>query len=247
MNTLDARLEREQQFHDQRYRNSSRDRQNEFYFILDQAYWQSWDRISGYARDATVLEIGCGSRPMALQLAPIAKRVIGIDISSVAIEQATRQAEQSPVANSSFEVMNAEALEFPDASFDFVFGYGVVHHLDIARSLGEIARILRPGGHAVFWEPLGHNALINWYRRRTPGARTVDEHPLKRHDLAVARALFSSVDVRFHGLSSLVLIPFRRKPWAPSALPILDRLDRVALALPGIRWLAWYSTLVLSR
>jgi SAM-dependent methyltransferase len=143
--------------------------------------------------------------------------------------------------------MNAEALAFPDASFDLVFGYGVIHHLDIARSFCEIARVLRPGGHAVFWEPLGHNGLINWYRRRTPGARTVDEHPLKRRDLAVAHALFSGVDVRFHGLSSLALIPFRGRSWAPSALPLLERLDRVALALPGIRWLAWFSTLVLSR
>jgi SAM-dependent methyltransferase len=247
MTDLDARLEREQQYHDHRYKTSSRDHQNEFYFILDRAFRQSWERISTYARDAAVLEIGCGARPVTLQLAPIARRAVGIDISGVAIEQATEQAALSRFANLSFEVMNAEALEFPDASFDLVFGYGVIHHLDIARSFCEIARVLRRGGHAVFWEPLGHNLLINWYRRRTPDARTVDEHPLKRHDFAVARALFSSVDVGFHGLSSLALIPFRDKSWAPSTLPVLERLDRVALALPGIRWLAWYSTLVLSR
>src|SRR6266699_810528 len=97
MTDLDARLEREQQFHNHSYKNASRNHQNEFYFILDHAFRQSWERISTYARDAAVLEIGCGSRPMALQLAPIARRAVGIDISSVAIEQATRQAEQSPV------------------------------------------------------------------------------------------------------------------------------------------------------
>src|SRR5262252_1861583 len=102
MDTLDARLEREQRYHDQQYTTSSRDHQNEFYFILDRAFRQSWDLISAYARDATVLEIGCGARPMALSLAPIARRVIGIDISNVAIEQATRQMDQSPVANSYF-------------------------------------------------------------------------------------------------------------------------------------------------
>jgi len=168
MTDLDGRLEREQQYHDHRYKNSSRDHQSEFYFILDHAFRQSWDRISAYARDAAVLEIGCGARPMALQLAPIARQAAGIDISSVAIEQATRQAEQSPVANLSLEVMNAKVLEFADASFDLVFGYGVIHHLDVARSFCEIARVLRPGGHAVFWEPLDHNVLINWYRQQTP-------------------------------------------------------------------------------
>ena len=36
-------------------------------------------------------------------------------------------------------------------------------------------------------------------------------------------------------------------PGAQDAQEVLERLDRVALALPGIRWLAWYSTLMLSR
>ena len=42
MTDLDARLEREQQYHNQRYKNASRDHQNEFYFILDHAFRQSW-------------------------------------------------------------------------------------------------------------------------------------------------------------------------------------------------------------
>jgi len=41
MDTLDARLEREQRYHDHRYTTSSRDHQNEFYFILDHAFRQS--------------------------------------------------------------------------------------------------------------------------------------------------------------------------------------------------------------
>src|SRR3546814_1101008 len=78
--------------------------------------------------------------------------------------------------------MNAEAMTFPDDSFDLVFGSGIIHHLDIDRAFGEIARVLRPGGRAVFIEPLGLNPAIELYRRFTPSARTPDEHPLLRRD-----------------------------------------------------------------
>ena len=106
------------------------------------------ERISAYARDARVPEIG--SQQQALRLAQIAGEFVGIDISSVAVTQATSSAEQSRVGNVSFEVMNADAPEFSDASFDLVFGFDVIHHLDIARRFAELARVLRPSGHAVF-------------------------------------------------------------------------------------------------
>jgi hypothetical protein len=48
---------------------------------------------------------------------------------------------------------------------------------DLSLACSEIARVLRPGGPAIFVEPLGHNPLINAYRKRTPALRTVDEHP----------------------------------------------------------------------
>jgi len=46
---------------------------------------------------------------------------------------------------------DAESLPFPDASFDFVWSWGVIHHSsDTGRVIAEIARVLRPGGRLAF-------------------------------------------------------------------------------------------------
>src|SRR3546814_2369311 len=116
----------------------------------------------------------------ALRFATTARTATGIDISDVAIEKGRERARQKGFTNVRLEAMNAEAMTFPDDSFDLVFGSGIIHHLDIDRAFGEIARVLRPGGRAVFIEPLGLNPAIGLYRRFTPSARTPDEHPLLR-------------------------------------------------------------------
>ncbi|WP_428491963.1 hypothetical protein [Rhodopila sp.] len=61
-----------------------------------------------------------------------------------------------------------------------MFGIGIIHHLDTRQASREVARVLRPDGNAVFWEPMGTNPIIGLYRMLTPNARTVDEHPLAK-------------------------------------------------------------------
>ena len=67
--------------------------------------------------------------------------------------------------------MRAEKLDFPDAHFDKLYGFHVIQQIpDIAGALGEVARVLRPGGRALFvvpWEPVRgltvlHTALMVW-------------------------------------------------------------------------------------
>src|SRR3546814_19701179 len=71
------------------------------------------------------------------------------------------------------------------------------------------SRVLRPGGRAVFIEPLGLNPAIELYRRFTPSARTPDEHPLLRRDFRRFDAAFGSTSCRFYGLATLAAVPFR--------------------------------------
>lgn len=82
-----------------------------------------------------------------------------------------------------FRVMDAQALEFPDASFDVVFGTAILHHIDLEHGLAEIARVLKPGGRIAFGEPLDMNPVGWLVRRLTPKARTADETPLRQNHL----------------------------------------------------------------
>lgn len=82
-----------------------------------------------------------------------------------------------------FHRMDAHQLEFPDDSFDMVFGVAILHHLEFAQALRQIHRVLRRGGKIVFMEPLRHNPIARLVRWLTPNARTPDELPLGRPEL----------------------------------------------------------------
>jgi SAM-dependent methyltransferase len=52
-----------------------------------------------------------------------------------------------------FAAIDGEHLPFADESVDLVYGYAFVHHLpDVDGFLGEVSRVLRPGGRAVFMD-----------------------------------------------------------------------------------------------
>lgn len=116
-----------------------------------------------------------------------------INISEAELDIGRRKAAARGFAMA-FHRMDAHALEFADVSFDAVFGFGILHHLDYARALDEIRRVLRPGGKMIFIEPLGVNPIGELVRWATPAARTVDEAPLKPAHLDLFRRRF---DVTF--------------------------------------------------
>lgn len=247
-NSVDARIEREQQFHDRAFAESVRAPLRKYYASVQKSRRDYARLIVAAGRGKAVLEYGCGTGSAAFQLAQEGARVTGIDISPVAIEKAQETAAALGLADRiTFMTMDAEHLAFDDASFDLVCGTGVLHHLQVECAYRELARVLKPGGRAIFSEPLGHNALINLYRRLTPRYRTVDEHPLVRADFALAQRFFDDVQVRFYHLTSLAAVPFRRLPVFAPLLAALDALDAQLFKLPGLRYQAWMSVLVLSR
>jgi SAM-dependent methyltransferase len=141
--------------------------------------------------------------------------------------------------------MDAEYLDLGDCSFDRIIGSGILHHLDLRRGYAEVARVLRPHGQAIFAEPLGHNPLINLYRKHTPQYRTVDEHPLRHRDLELAERFFGHVESRFYHLATLAAIPFRRRSFFRPLVGTLDAVDTGLFRLPKVRYLAWYTILIL--
>lgn len=183
----------------------------------------------------------------AFSLARAGARVTGIDISPQAVLLARQAADQQGLTSIRFEEMDAHSLALPSHSFDRVCGSGILHHLDVAQSLVEISRVLRPGGSAIFFEPLGHNPAINWYRRRTPDLRTPNEHPLVMSDIELMRQRFEQVDVSFFHLTALLAVPLRHLRsfdwWVNLASRIDDSLFRI---VPAARCFAWIVVISLS-
>jgi SAM-dependent methyltransferase len=235
----DARLIREREFHNQRFDDGDdRQAQMKYYFAVEAGGQAYKTAVNEAARGADVLEYGCGDADNYLRLAPLVKSLDAIDISDRAIERLTT-ANTNPHVR--FHVMDAMNMSFADQSFDMVFGSGIVHHLDTRRSAQDVARVLRSGGQAIFWEPLGLNPLINLYRWLTPSARTPDEHPLLPVDLRILRESFSAVEFEFYGLCTLAAVPLRRTALGKPLLRLCTGIDRLILRVPGLRWLAWYA------
>jgi SAM-dependent methyltransferase len=235
------RKRREADFHNEEFSHSSREKALHFYSVAQPAMDFFQSEIMRRASGKTVLEYGCGPGTHSFRLAMNARWVIGIDISQVAIEQARERARTRGAGNVEFHVMDAERLTFPDATFDLVCGRAIVHHLDVHRCFSTVARVLKPGGAALFQEPLGHNPLIELYRRRTPAMRTVDEHPLLMSDLAAARSYFDQVRFRPFVLSSLMAAFFSETVLFRPAFWLLSRLDSALFLIPFLRRFAWTS------
>jgi SAM-dependent methyltransferase len=98
------------------------------------------------ANDKDVLEIGVGLGADHQMFAEAGARLTGIDLTERAIEH-SRQRLSLFGLTSNLRTGDAERLPFADASFDFVYSWGVIHHSpDTAAAALEILRVLRPGG-----------------------------------------------------------------------------------------------------
>ena len=112
----------------------------------------SWRRrairlaASGTVRAA--LDVGAGTGDLALALAGAEVRtVVALDLSAGMLERARGRGRVALVVGS------AEALPFPDASFDAVVaGFAVRNFGDLGRGLAQMRRVLRPSGRAVILE-----------------------------------------------------------------------------------------------
>jgi SAM-dependent methyltransferase len=106
---------------------------------------------AGTLAAATVLDIGCGEGRLAAELVRFGAAVQGIDPNPVVIDNA-----RTAVPGATFTVATAEALPFPDASFDIAVIFNALHHVPqpaMPRALREAARCLKRDGRLVVIEP----------------------------------------------------------------------------------------------
>jgi ubiquinone/menaquinone biosynthesis C-methylase UbiE len=205
----------------------------------------------------TVCDFGCGWGLSACQFALRGALTYAFDISPANIAVAKRAAQINKIERKVFlQVMQAECLSYKDNFFDYVFGTGVLHHIDIAAAAYELRRVLKPGGTAVFLEPLGENALLEWARRHpwrsSAHGHSADEVSFRYADIDKLRKEFSDISYRELGLLSVVKSVCRRLEVGMVAVPrwqrALAHLTKVdEFLIDRMRWIRpWAQYIVVS-
>jgi phosphatidylethanolamine/phosphatidyl-N-methylethanolamine N-methyltransferase len=112
--------------------------------------------VAAEAVGGRVLEVGVGT---GLSLSDYSRgtRVFGIDISDPMLDKARQKVKAEGLTNvEAIEVMDAENLELPDASFDVVVAQYVVTAIpNPEKALDEFVRVLRPGGEIIITTRIG--------------------------------------------------------------------------------------------
>ena len=102
------------------------------------------------------LDACCGTGDLAFELARRVEptgRVIGSDFSEQMLDLARRKAAERGTESVRFEFGDALALSYDDETFDAVtVGFGVRNLADLDRGIGELTRVLKPGGRLVILE-----------------------------------------------------------------------------------------------
>ena len=161
-------------------------------------YFQGFDLAS--LRGALVLDAGCGMGRHATQVAKFAGHLVAVDFSR-AIDQASRNIGD----RRNVECVQADILALPlaDGSFEFVYSFGVLHHLaETERALSALVRKLKPGGRMriyLYWKRHGWAGFL--LRGVTMARRVTTRLPF-----AVLRALTAVLSA---GLYIGVVLPYR--------------------------------------
>jgi len=139
-----------------------------------------------------VLEVGVGTG-LALPRYTRDKRITGIDLSTEMLDQARKRVVDLKLGNiEALREMDAEATDFPDASFDIAAAMFVASVVpNPRRLLAEMRRVVRPGGTILFVNHFAAAGGPRWWveRAMAPASRALGWHP----DFAM-EALFGPED-----------------------------------------------------
>lgn len=234
-------LDKTRRYYDDFSGDYDRPRDRGYHALIDDL---SVDIVAPYARGRRVLEVGCGTGLILERVAEIADEAVGVDLSPGMLARA-RERGLDVVEGS------ATALPFEDASFDTVYSFKVLAHVEpIEAALREAARVVRPGGHVVL--DVYNRWSLRYLARRVAGARSIgrahrEDDIVTRWDSppeAIARLPETLTVEAVAGVR--VVTPAARVHAVPILRSAFAFAERASVHSP-LRWLGGFLVLVLRR
>ncbi len=122
-----------------------------------------------------ILDLGCGGGWLSKVLSSNGYQVIGIEISSKLVKVAKNVAPESE----GFLIGDCMNLCTKNSSFDLIISMGVLHHLDLDKTLIECHRVLSKNGSILIMEPNAFNPIMAIGRKLVSvDVCTKDEKPI---------------------------------------------------------------------
>lgn len=160
--------------------------------------------VAGVNEGTRVLDLGCGQGDLTLALLARGAEVTGLDLSAGMLKVANERVKLYAGARAAtFVAAPVERTGLPAEGFDVIVGRWILHHVDLGPAAAELARILAPGGRAVFLENSGANPVLSFARDHIvgrfgiPRLGTKDERPLVADDWRILERNFTRVRSEF--------------------------------------------------
>lgn len=196
----------------------------------------------------SVMEIASGNGIDASICCHNGANLYAYDISSESIKMVRQRAQINGVSQRLTTQVTGDFLHaFEGQTFDHIIGYAALHHIPLEGLAQQVYDRLKPGGSAVFAEPVINSKLLYKMRRMIPYSffeDTDDETPLNDKDINAFARPFDRMEKRYFHLTSRIWHAF------PNCWPLVKALhlfDREVLRLPFMRRFATVCVFALYR
>lgn len=162
-------------------------------YVLYLIHKVAYEQAARFAEGKVVLDLGCNLGYGSNIIKRVCKSAVGVDVSSKAVSTANNLFGRNGI---DFQVIDGKRLPFEDDEFDLIVSFQVIEHIvDYREYIGEIKRVLSPGGKVLFTTP---NGLL----RLDPGMKPWNPFHVREFDPSEFEKLLSEYfkDVAVYGL-----------------------------------------------